>query len=482
MSFNLKVMTLLRKQTDMIKRNINAVYKNVPTSVNKSAESNAVTSKKNQVDKKAVNLAPTITNLKNDILQDVNKSMDTDDGDSRDADDLVIDIGEDEECENKNNENDPENGKCANYILTYSRLFVKRNFYIAIILCVVCEKTETSDKTLICKHCKMPFHGLRGLKLHIVRVHLKGDYLCPYCHHSTCSELSIRQHVRVKHPYCPEKIIHKPNIEKMSSEFWEKQYGVTFPGKSRKRKKLSVEESINRTSVREKCEICGFMAINYTGLKSHMRTHGLRSHRQDFKCEHCTYKATFKAELLEHWELNHPEIPFKFQEVESSSGETESELLSPKKQGSNVDDMSDDVEDEPMETLTPANNPNMIYSCSYCSLRSNSLLSIRRHWGIVHKDSKSLEAGDMPFKYKEIRLPTSLSSSKDSKDAVELLSDIGKPSPSMVQRHGWVCQWCREFCKTDNDRVMHQNIYHSHLPQNFKWQKQQQKEQDQLTG
>lgn len=99
---NLQVTTLLRKQTDMIKafNKMNAV-KNVPASPD-------VSPVKIPADKKTVNLAPTISNLQNDILEDT-KNLDTDDGDSRDNEDLVIDMKEDE-YENSN-EDKSENDK-----------------------------------------------------------------------------------------------------------------------------------------------------------------------------------------------------------------------------------------------------------------------------------------------------------------------------------------------------------------------------------
>lgn len=111
-------MTLLKKQTDMIKafQQINAC-KNVTTPVKTSVSGpeiiNAITTKTiKQNDKRTVDLAPAITTLQNDILRDANRSIDTDDGDSRDNEDLVIDMKEDEMLEDGNNENVPENDKC----------------------------------------------------------------------------------------------------------------------------------------------------------------------------------------------------------------------------------------------------------------------------------------------------------------------------------------------------------------------------------
>ena len=105
-------MTLLKKQTDMIKawNHMNVIYKNIP--VNTSFSSSDVSSIKISADKKSVNLASTISNLQNDVLEDANRSsIDSDDGDSRDNEDLVIDMKEDEVYEVKSNEDKSENDK-----------------------------------------------------------------------------------------------------------------------------------------------------------------------------------------------------------------------------------------------------------------------------------------------------------------------------------------------------------------------------------
>lgn len=115
----------MSKQTDMIKasfHNINVVYKNLAISVSASSSNPDVSPVKIPADKRTVNLAPTISNLQNDILEDANRSsIDTDDGDSRDNEDLVIDIKEDETHEDRVNENKSENDK-RKYI-NYIQLF-----------------------------------------------------------------------------------------------------------------------------------------------------------------------------------------------------------------------------------------------------------------------------------------------------------------------------------------------------------------------
>ncbi|CAL1673083.1 unnamed protein product [Lasius platythorax] len=491
------VKTLLKKQTDMIKaasKNINVIYKSVAISGNTSAGSrevdNTISPKKIQTnDKRAVNLAPTISNLQNDILRDANRSsIDTDDGDSRDED-LIIDMKEDEAFESRNNENKPKNDK-------------------------FCEKSEEiSEKPLVCKHCQMIFNRPRGLKLHIQYSHLKRlGFLCPYCDRSTNSETMMRQHIRSKHPKDPEKIIHNPSAwenTKLTNEFWEKEYGIVCPPKSKKRKFNAdagdATASSNYADMREKCEVCGFHAMNYTGLKSHMRSHATSKH--NLKCSYCTYSCFFKAELLEHWEFNHPTMQLKYQELssaaESSCDEATSKSSTPKKRDIDtcdvlVDDIEEEEEEddeEEEEEEEPAISigkptPTMIYSCFYCIFRSNSLPSVKRHWSLVHKESKGPEATfnakiNLPFRYKEIPLPR-LSSPKDCanksvvetspRDFVERSENL--LSPIVVQRRGWICQWdgCQEFCETDADKITHQNMFHSHLPPKWQEQRQQQKQ------
>lgn len=87
--------------------NMNVVYRSVAIPVSPD-----VSPVKMPADKKTVNLAPTISNLQNDILEDVNRSIDTDDGDSRDNEDLVIDMKEEEMHEDRSNEDKFDNDKC----------------------------------------------------------------------------------------------------------------------------------------------------------------------------------------------------------------------------------------------------------------------------------------------------------------------------------------------------------------------------------
>lgn len=103
----------MNKQTEIIKATIkqmNLASKSANTSVNTSPNiSNANNPVKIQSDKKTVNLSSAISNLQSDILQDANRSIESDDGDSRD--DLVIDIKDDESFE-KSSESEDKSDKC----------------------------------------------------------------------------------------------------------------------------------------------------------------------------------------------------------------------------------------------------------------------------------------------------------------------------------------------------------------------------------
>ncbi|XP_011056945.1 PREDICTED: uncharacterized protein LOC105147547 isoform X2 [Acromyrmex echinatior] len=457
------VMTLLKKQTDMIKawNHMNVIYKNIP--VNTSSSSSDVGSIKISADKKSVNLASTISNLQKDVLEDANKStIDSDDGDSRDNEDLVIDMKEDEVYEVKSNEDKSENDKLR-------------------------EKTDDDlDKPIICKHCQTSFAGQRGFKLHVQYSHLKRlSFLCPYCDRSTNSQTMMRQHIRAKHPHDPENIIHNPDAwgnTKLSNEFWEKEYGL-LPLKTKKRK-LNTENNVSTTAVSattissvsnrlEKCEVCNFTAVNYTGLKSHMRTH---SHQHNLKCLYCTYSCSYKAEMVEHWESNHPSVPLKYTErlsaTDSSSNETKTKLPTPQKQ--DVDTLKNEESNS---------SSAVIYGCVYCNLRSVSLPSIKQHWNLMHKDLKGSEtsfAAKFPFKFKEI-LVSRLSKNPTKKDVIERnqAKQTENLLPVIIPKRGWICQWCQELCETNNDRIRHHNMFHSHLPQKWKEQQQQQQQKEQ---
>ncbi|XP_011707747.1 PREDICTED: uncharacterized protein LOC105462666 isoform X3 [Wasmannia auropunctata] len=446
------VMTLLKKQTDMIKawsRNMNIVLKNISGGINSSNPD--VSPVKIPTGKRTVNLAPTISTLQNDILEDANRSMDIDDDDSRDNEDLVIDMKEDEDKSNE--ENDKLRDKAE----------------------------DNLEKPIICKHCQLSFNGQRGFKLHVQYSHLKRFcFLCPYCDRSASSEKTMRQHIRAKHPNDPEKIIHNPDAwtnTKMSDEFWEKEYGLP-PLKIKKRKPNAENSASNIAATTasagsrfEKCKLCSFTAMNTTGLKSHMRTHVTHN---TFKCLYCTYSCFFEAEMLEHWEFNHPSVPLQYKQVppvtDSSFGETKNKPPSTS-QKRDVDASKNAEEERDSESTK-------YYGCFYCKLRSASLPSIKQHWNLTHKELKSSEASlsiKLPFRYKEILVPRLSSASSTKKDVVK--RDQAKQTENfspVIQQHVWVCQWCQEFCETASDKLKHHSMFHSHLPS--KWIQQESKE------
>lgn len=356
--------------------------------------------------------------------------------------------------------------------------------------------SETSEKNLEslffgCKHCKTRCASLRGLKMHVQFAHLKRfSYLCFYCTWTNNSEMLMRQHVRLQHPDQPEKFIHNPRAlgkPRLTNEFWEKEYGPDYsnPNPLLQTKKRKLEGNT--------CKVCGFKAMNYTGLKAHMRMKTHTGPKHNFKCSYCTYSCSFKPELQEHWEINHSSLPFKFQELSSTAGSSSETEKSPKKQ--NID-MIYDVEEVEEDVPVQKQASIVIYKCYYCNYRSASLESVKRHWSLGHKELKSSEGSlnpkfNLPFRYSELHLPFSKfspikeqqransasSASKNVESPRDFAKQLAESTSPTVQRHGWVCQWCKEFCETDNDRMAHQNMFHSHLPQNFTWEEQQQKKE-----
>ncbi|KAL0129058.1 hypothetical protein PUN28_004033 [Cardiocondyla obscurior] len=459
------VETLLKKQTNMIKMFNNSVNANKTFAQPVSSDVSPVISP----EKKTVNLAYTISNLQN-ILEDTNKSsIDTDD-DSRDED-LIIDMKEDEI--DKINESKSANDKRDN---------------------------EDLKDQLVCKHCQLTFPRKIGFKRHVQFSHLKRfGFLCPYCDRSTNSEAMMRTHIRSKHPNNPEKIIHNPNAwgkVRLTDEFWEKEYGLVNPRKN-KRRKLNAEHSVSNnvtpttvasatatsTSTNttpspesrfQKCELCNFTAANYAGLRSHMRTH--TAPKTNFMCFYCKYTSSSKIEMVEHLKINHSTMQLKFKElalvVSPSSNETSK--LSPQKRNIDASKSTEKLE------------ASIIYGCVYCNLRSISMSSLKQHWNLMHKELKGSENTldtKFPFKFKKIAVPklTSVNSPKKEINEHNKPKQTENPTP-VNKRSGWICQWCRELCETNSDRIRHQNMFHSHLQHKWEPQQQEIKEPDLSQG
>lgn len=345
---------------------------------------------------------------------------------------------------------------------------------------------EYREKPLVCKHCNMMFTRWRGFKLHVQLTHLKRlGFICPYCDRSTNSEALMRQHIRSKHPGCPEKLVQNPAAggPELTEEFWQKEYGLVFPKRSKKRKrKLSEDHADNDNHEQpegEKCTFCGFTAMNLAGLKGHMRVHAPKS---TLKCSSCSFTTLKKSELWTHWELNHPFTPFKGDDASTFESSSESGSMQLDRKNIIDDDYSDDIEEE---QVSDVKDNQLIYCCFYCSFRSKSLDAVQDHWSTMHKESKlSSEStkvkSNCPFRYKEMHLseesPMKARCSKTEMETPYELylqqshSDVQVIDISGVKQEGWICQWCNELCDSEVKMKNHHSMFHSHLPLNFKKQ------------
>lgn len=368
------------------------------------------------------------------------------------------------------------------------------------------EKDETETKLMSCKHCNMKFSRRRGFKLHVQLTHLKRlGFLCPYCDRSTNSEQIIRQHIRTKHRGCEMKIIQNPAAggPELTNEFWEKEYGLVSPYKPLKINKRS-KSSIDNTKddkgshkecrcVEKKCEICGFLAVNYVGLKAHMRSHITKSQFVLHKCPYCIYSSCSETELMRHWQLKHPRLPYKMQTSTSCSSGDSSSNGSPQAKKQNI--YVDDIEEEQIDSPEEEDINITIYSCIYCNKRSHSLVFLMRHWDLMHKEelpnssNANTTTDGMPFKYKEYQMsakvykreqmlsqkkkPNERMMTENPKASYDLLICDDSSNPVSDQSQACVCQWCKEVCETKNDMEIHQNMFHSHLPLRFKRKQQE---------
>ncbi|XP_024944718.1 uncharacterized protein LOC107271692 isoform X4 [Cephus cinctus] len=430
------------------------------------------TQKSTEKGSKTVNLAQAITSLRNNTM-DFDMNIYNYDDDSKDNDDLVIDIKDD-------NLDDSVEDKSSSRQESSAPSTPSKN---------------EEEKTFCCKHCNMKFTKMRGFKLHVQVTHLKRlGFLCPYCDRSTNSELMMRQHIHSRHPGQPEEINHNPAAggPDLTNEFWEKEYGLVFPKKTAKKRKrrISVDESERRGEDREHsdtqdvCKVCGFNAVNFTGLKAHMRIHATRN---TLKCAYCTFTASAKVEVWQHSEINHPHLPVKTEDIplagtSASSGQLQSQ---PKK--TNIEDYSDDIEEEEIITATRVQQK-VMYCCFYCTLRSSSLQTVKMHWNMVHKDPKPNDTSKwktgLPFRYKQMDVPVRPAQKIFKCAYCPKTSTINNIMLHVRRKHdnmpikfrevsdhateGWVCQWCNEFCDSKNKMKHHHNMFHSHLPLRFK--------------
>ncbi|KAK0095829.1 hypothetical protein PV326_007277 [Microctonus aethiopoides] len=415
---------------------------------------------------KTVDLTAAISSLQ--AISNTHMGTDSDDNDD-DGDALVIDSKDESIEENNGNINLEE---------IISRALDSSN------------PKETSEKMYVCKHCDMKFVRWRGFKLHVQVNHLKRlGFLCPYCDRSTNSETIMRQHIRTKHIGRPENIIHNPAAggPELSDKFWEQEYGLIRPKKAKKRKVKQLQtdlldtttaDDVEKTSTIETCTICGFSAMNGTGLKVHMRAH---ANKHTLKCVHCSFTTNSKSEVWQHSEINHPNIEWRAQEI-NSSGSTEGQTTHQYIKPADEEDYNKDIEEE---SIPETFEPKFIFSCFYCNLRSASVDSVKKHWAMIHKvhnDSLEHKTG-VPFRYKEIPVKT-ISNHKLMKCAycpkkgalTALRIHCRRKHPNLhlkfteaidTSQDIWVCKWCQESCEA-NTKTAHHNMFHSHLPMRFK--------------
>ncbi|XP_057319412.1 uncharacterized protein LOC130663885 [Microplitis mediator] len=349
-----------------------------------------------------------------------------------------------------------------------------------------CTETKSEpEKSLICKHCGAKFSRWRGFKTHVGINHLKRfNFLCPYCDRSVNSEVMMRQHIRNKHPGCPETIINNPaaNGPELTDEFWEREYGLIRQKKSKKRK-IKIANTEDKFENNDKvgpgdiCVVCGFTAINATGLAAHMRAH---AKKHTLKCAYCSFTANSKSDVWQHSEINHPLEDWKAEEINTPGTSDQPPQQYTKIR--NEQDYSNDIEEE--KVANPSNIES-IYDCFYCNLRSSSLDSIKKHWCKIHRDyneASKFKTG-VPFRFKE-SLVNNLSIPKfmkcgycPKKGSIALMrlhcrkkhQNLPPKFSEAVDksRDIYICKWCNEVCES-NTKMNHHNMCHSHLPIRFR--------------
>lgn len=343
----------------------------------------------------------------------------------------------------------------------------------------------------ICKHCNLEFAGLRGFKIHVQINHLKRlAFICPYCDRSTNSETMMKAHIRTKHQGKQEVIVKNPhaNGPELSTAFWEKEYGIVIPKKSKKKKRkfddvedTTIEE--DKLPLSDICVKCGFTAINSTGLAAHMRAH---AKRHSLKCGHCSFTANSQVDIWQHSEINHPQLDWKAEEMSSAGTSQDPPIQHIKKR--HIEDYNEDIEEEPAAPLPTQVQPRVqkVFKCSYCkTVRSVSLPALRAHWNQYHKDVNDLSVYQtgVPFKFTESicdipdmqkQVKCGYCSMKGSTLAVK--GHIKKKHSNLPlriidivdeSREIWVCKWCNEKVEGVENKTSHHNMFHSHLSMRF---------------
>ncbi|XP_076624097.1 uncharacterized protein LOC143343263 isoform X3 [Colletes latitarsis] len=461
--------TLLSRQTRIIKglpateNTSNTDTPATATAISNNSKTSASKTYPNSIKKasKTSSLVNKSSTLKDNKMQDVDIDVDTLDDSSKDNEGLIMDMDE-IPLKQEKTENTTESDKA--------------------------ESKEGREKPtmLVCKHCNLTFTRWRGFKLHVLLTHLKRlGYICPYCDRSTNSEALIRQHIRSKHPGCPEKLVPNPSVSgpELTDQFWEREYGIVFPKRSKKRKRRLSEDNTDNDNHEQtekgKCTFCGFIAMNLAGLKGHMRVH---RQKPTLKCSSCSYSTLKKSELYKHWETEHPFLSFKTDDTAPLDSSGDSGTTQFDKKNLVDDDYSDDIEEE---QVSDAKDDQLILRCFYCSFRSSTLEAVQNHWSTVHKEPKlpgdgSKMKSNCPFRYKEMRSPDDTAAKAQcSKTEVETPyelylqqshSEMQSIDALGIKQEGWICQWCNELCDSEVKMKNHHSMFHSHLPLNFKKQ------------
>ncbi|XP_023245771.1 uncharacterized protein LOC106640107 isoform X2 [Copidosoma floridanum] len=318
--------------------------------------------------------------------------------------------------------------------------------------------SEVLSEAIFCKHCHMKFTKWRGFKRHVQLKHLKRlKFLCAYCDRSSSSEVMILQHVRSRHKNMPEKVVENPNpkTSELSAEFWEREYGLFVPKRSKKRKRpedvtvgVTEDGQINELP----CKKCDFTALNMTGLKNHMRTHETKVKQ---KCTYCTFSSFNLTEMRQHWEVNHAHLEFKVEEAIVTSAAMDVAALRVGKKAKFNDEKK-----------------SIVYYCYYCSMSSQSLDKIRHHWQLLHKDNTRTSM----FKYKEhseVKIKCAYCAENGTKSTLvhHIREKHGRDKPLlMVEREedGWMCDECKEFLANKEEIDEHNNRVHPEYTINVK--------------
>ncbi|XP_033218958.1 zinc finger protein Xfin-like [Belonocnema kinseyi] len=175
---------------------------------------------------------------------------------------------------------------------------------------------------LICKHCKKRFNSKRGFKMHVRRQHLRQyKFLCPLCDRSANLEFHIQQHIHSKHPNRLVKPMPNPvstsNDADLTDEFWLKEYQVP-PGKENRGQKRKAnfeevaEKRLKANVIDDKfiCVQCNFVSATRQAHLAHLNTHKIL-----YKCAYCSYTDMVRIDVMKHSKSDHPQLSPKVEAI-----------------------------------------------------------------------------------------------------------------------------------------------------------------------